>query len=83
MNSRLCSSTRPLTTRRDFLTRSAFGLGGLGLVSKFHRHFGAWSIPAPERVGLLLLQHHVVANDGGEFEFSAGSTRQRSEEGGK
>ncbi len=33
MNPRLCSSTRPLTTRRDFLTRSAFGLGGLGLAS--------------------------------------------------
>ena len=30
MNPRLCSSTRPIITRRDFLTRSAFGLGGLG-----------------------------------------------------
>ncbi len=43
------------------------GLGGLGLVSKFHRHLGAGSVPSPERIGLLLLQHHVVANDGGEF----------------
>jgi hypothetical protein len=33
MNPRLCSSTRPISTRRDFLTRSAFGLGGLGLAS--------------------------------------------------
>jgi hypothetical protein len=33
MNPRLCSRTLPISTRRDFLTRSAFGLGGLGLAS--------------------------------------------------
>jgi hypothetical protein len=29
----LCDSSRPLTTRRDFLTRSALGIGGLGLAA--------------------------------------------------
>ncbi len=33
MKQSLCDSCRPITTRRDFLTRSAFGLGGLGLAT--------------------------------------------------
>jgi hypothetical protein len=31
--SRLCSNSRPLVTRRDMLTRSALGIGGLGLAT--------------------------------------------------
>jgi hypothetical protein len=33
MNSHLCSNSCAVTSRRDFLTRSAFGLGGLGLAA--------------------------------------------------
>ena len=33
MKRSLCSNTRPLNNRREFLTRSAFGLGGLGLAA--------------------------------------------------
>ena len=33
MNTRLCSNTRPLTTRRDFLSQGALGIGGIGLAA--------------------------------------------------
>ncbi len=33
MDSNLCQCTRPLHTRRDFLTRSAFGMAGVGLAA--------------------------------------------------
>ena len=36
MNRHLCSSTRSLVTRRDLLTRTGLGLGGLGLATLLH-----------------------------------------------
>ena len=33
MNPRLCSNTRPLTTRREFLSQGALGIGGIGLAT--------------------------------------------------
>ena len=45
------------------------GFGSLGLAGEGDCHLGAWGIPAPDGVGVLLLEHHVVANDGGQLEF--------------
>ena len=45
------------------------GLGGLGLAGEGHGDGGAGRVPTPQRIGLLLLKDHMVANDGGEFNF--------------
>ena len=43
----------------------------LRLPGESHRHLRARRVPAPDGIGLLLLEHHVVADDGGELEFGA------------
>ena len=55
------------------------GLGGLRLVRKRHRHLRTWLIPPPDRIRLLLLQNHVVANDGREFQFRVSGQREAGE----
>src|SRR6266436_5349611 len=47
MNRQLCSNSRPLVTRREFLTRSALGIGGLGLAALLQEiGFAAETTPA-------------------------------------
>lgn len=55
------------------------GGGFLDLTGEGHFDLGIGSVPTPNRVGLLLLQDHVVANDGGEFQFGVCSQGQRRE----
>ncbi|NBR58709.1 MAG: hypothetical protein EBT89_06075 [Opitutaceae bacterium] len=43
--------------------------GCLLIAGKGDRDFSARRIPAPQRIGLLLLQHHVIAYNSGEFKF--------------
>ncbi len=45
INPPLCDSSRPLTTRRDFLTRSALGIGGLGLAALLSETAAAGEAP--------------------------------------
>lgn len=45
------------------------GFRSLGLAGEGNFDFGARGIPAPDGIGVLLLEHHVVANDGGELQF--------------
>ena len=42
---------------------------GFCLTGESHGHFRASGVPAPERIGLLLLKHHVIRDDGGKFKF--------------
>ncbi len=46
MNHPLCSNSRPIYTRRDLLTRSALGMGGLGLAALL-QEFGFAAETAP------------------------------------
>ena len=59
------------------------GFGSLGLAGEGDCHIGAWGIPAPDGVGVLLLEHHVVANDGGELEFGLRGEGEAKDEGGE
>ena len=54
--------------------------GGFALAGERHRHFCAGSLPAPDGVGLLLLKHHVVADDRRELEFRAERWRKAEHE---
>ena len=55
------------------------GLAGLGLAAESDSDLRAGRVPAPDRVRLLLLKHHVVADDGGEFDFRVRGSREREE----
>ena len=45
------------------------GGGGFFLIAEGYSDRATRSIPAPDGVGLFLLQHHVVADDGRELDF--------------
>ena len=53
--------------RRQFHCPSAVGSsgGGIALASKRNGDVRPRRVPTPDRVGLILLKHHVVANNGG------------------
>ena len=56
------------------------GDGGIILTGEGHGNFRPGRIPAPHRIGLILLQHHVVAKDGGKFQFRAQIEAKREDE---
>lgn len=52
------------------------GLGGLGAATESHFHLRPRRVPAPDEVGLLLLQHHVIADNDRKFQLGPRNQRQ-------
>ena len=51
---------------------SGFGSGAQAEIvgtGKSHGDLCPWSIPTPDRIRQVLLEHHVVADNGGHFQL--------------
>ena len=55
---------------------SAPACAGLRLPGERHGHLRARGVPTPDRIRLLLLQHHVVADDRREAEIGSSGGKQ-------
>jgi hypothetical protein len=79
---RLRSRVRGHRRQLDLPAAIAAGLRGRHLAGECHRNDGAGSIPAPDRIRLFLLQDHVIADDGGQFQLSPkqGTEQETAEE---